>query len=223
MVMSETWRKTFSLWAKTHSYLELVTETRMQLYDVTRKNRCYVAFSGGKDSTVMLHLALQCQKNIPVLHWDYGVFMPRDIEREVQDNMKNIGAEKVTVKKWLSGKESLRFNQIFYGVTREFIRENNLDIALVGLRSEESFKRKRKIKRCVKGEVYPLADWGWRDVWAYIISNNLPYSKVYDVYAPLLGWDKARFSTFFDSEFDHIGASTVDGFFFPQYRRHQHS
>lgn len=100
----------------------------------------------------------------------------------------------------------------------KLVREKKLEVALVGLRKEESLRRRRKMRKQPKGEFYPLANWGWKDVWAYIISNNLPYPKLYDVYGPILGWDKARFVTFFDPEFNHLGAANLDGFFFPEYR-----
>jgi phosphoadenosine phosphosulfate reductase len=219
MAMNEHWRETFLRWAKTPQYLDLVTETRLKIYEVTRKSRCYVAFSGGKDSTVLLHLALQCQPEIPVFHWDYGVFMPREFEAEIQLNMTKIGAKNIHVEKRLSENKQCQFGyQAFFGSVHKFMEKENLEVALIGLRKEESSKRKAKIKSQPANEVYPLADWGWKDIWAYIVSNNLPYPKVYDVYGPLLGWDKARFVTFFDQEFEKLGSIYVDGFFFPQYR-----
>ena len=211
--MNEQWRKTFFLWAKTPEYLELVTDTRIKIYEITRKKRCYVSFSGGKDSTVLLHLALQSQKKIPVFHWDYGVYMPREVESEIQANMRVLGAKDVSVETRASQECSA-----FFGAVHQFMRGKSLEVALVGLRKEESYKRRRKICKQPKGECYPLADWGWKDIWAYIVSNNLSYPKLYDVYGPLLGWDKAWFVTFFDPEFDSLGASNLDGLFFPQYR-----
>lgn len=216
MVMANRWRKTFQMWAKTLQYLNLLTDTRMEIFEVTRKKKCYVAFSGGKDSTVMLHLALQCQADIPVWHWDYGVYMPRQVETEIQSNMQVLGAKNVIVETSRSQE-----NAAFFGASHQFMRIKDLAVALVGLRKEESYKRRRKIRKHLKGELYPLAEWGWKDVWAYIVSNNLPYPQLYNVYGPVLGWDKARFVSFFDSEFDHLGASYLDGFFFPQFRNKQ--
>lgn len=216
--MTEKWQKTFLLWAKTSEYLNLVTETKTQLYEIIRKQRCYIAFSGGKDSTVMLHLTLQIQPDIPIFHWDYGIFMPRLFEQEIKENMRKLGAKNVTVEKRLSKNEECKFGyQGFFGAIHRFMQEKKLETALIGLRVEESNKRKAKIKSQPKGEVYPLAEWGWRDIWAYIISNNLSYPKMYDVYGSVLGWENARFVTFFDMEFEKLGAPYLDGFFFPQH------
>ena len=33
----------------------------------------------------------------------------------------------------------------------------------------------------------------------------------YDKYVAVLGWDRARFVTFFDKEFEHLGSINVDG------------
>jgi 3'-phosphoadenosine 5'-phosphosulfate sulfotransferase (PAPS reductase)/FAD synthetase len=211
--------KTFMLWSKNPEYLEKVTETRVAIYEITRKNKCYVAFSGGKDSTVLLHLTLQCQSDVPVFHWDYGIFMPRVFETEIQENAVKLGAKNVMVEQRLSTREDCKFGyQGFFGATHKFMVTKGLEAALIGLRREESNKRKAKIREGRKGECYPLADWTYRDVWAYIVSNGLPYPKVYDIYGPLLGWDKARFVTFFDGEFEKFGSPYLDGFFFPQYR-----
>ncbi len=42
-------------------------------------------------------------------------------------------------------------------------------------------------------------------------SHSLPYASIYDIYAPVVGWDKVRLTTFFDPEFDKLGASNLDG------------
>lgn len=50
-----------------------------------------------------------------------------------------------------------------------------------------------------------------RDIWAYIVTNNLPYCSHYDRYGALLGIEQVRMSTFFDPEFDKFGAGNLDG------------
>ena len=55
-------------------------------------------------------------------------------------------------------------------------------------------------------------------MWAYIVSHNLKYCSHYDLYAPVIGWDQTRFATFFDPEFEHIGASNVDGVLLPEFK-----
>ena len=68
-------------------------------------------------------------------------------------------------------------------------------------------------------ECYPLANLTARDIWAYIVSNNLPYCSHYDRYGALLGIEQVRMSTFFDPEFDMLGASNIDGLLMPEFKQ----
>ena len=51
---------------------------------------------------------------------------------------------------------------------------------------------------------YPILNWTYVDVWAYIISNNLPYHSTYDLQGEYMGWDEVRFVTFNDPEFEQL-------------------
>ena len=180
--------------------------------------KSYIAFSGGKDSTVMLNLVLQIKPGCMVFHWDYGKFMPRQIEREIIRNMKKLGAINYMVrtsKKYrYKNSNKVWYKEFFGKITSELIQEG-YDLVFVGLRREESLRRKRRIDKNISltsiKECWPIADWGWKDIWAYIFSNGLPYASAYDKYCPVLGWDKARFTTFFDPEFDKFGSPNIDG------------
>lgn len=223
--MDRQTKQMFLLWSRQPEYLEKVTVTRAKLYEVTRKHRCVVAYSGGKDSTVLLDLALKTQPDISVYHWDHGSqLMPREVEKEIIDHAYKLGAKELVVNSSLAVERGdMRENWsgwygVFWASLAKKVGEYGWEVQLVGLRSEESSKRRAKVRRPTRGECYPLADWGWRDVWAYIVSNGLPYPSLYDVYGPLLGYDKARFVTFFDGEFEKFGSPFLDGYFFPQYR-----
>lgn len=223
--MNEKTKRMLMLWSKRPNYLELVTETRFNIYEYVRKSKCVVAFSGGKDSTVLLHLALQVDQDVDVFHWDHGrQLMPREVQNEIVANARLLGAKNLFVESSpFVEHQGIRENWrgwygVFWGNLARVKQEHNWVTQLVGLRSEEGRRRKAKIRCPMVGEVYPLAEWGWKDIWAYIISNDLPYPKLYDVYGPLLGYDKARFVTFFDGEFEKFGSVYLDGYFFPQFR-----
>ena len=95
-------------------------------------------------------------------------------------------------------------------------RAEGWEYQFVGLRKEEGCKRSATIREHKrKGEVYPLEDWRWLDVWAYIVSHGLPYPAVYDRYASLVGYEYARLVTFFDMEFEKYGLPYLDGFLLP--------
>ena len=219
MGMSDHWQKAFLMWAKTDAYLTKVDRTESQLRTLIKKHTCYVAFSGGKDSITLLHIALQIDPNIPVFHWDYGIFMPRVFEIEIQSNLKLLGAKNVFIKARKSKSSSCKIGyQEFFGSVARFKHDWSFDVALIGLRKEEGCKRTAKIKTPPKGEIYPIADWKWMDIWAYIVSRNLPYPRIYDKYAELLGYDKVRLVTFFDMEFEKYGSPYLDGFLLPEKR-----
>ncbi len=226
--MDEKTRQMFLLWSKRPEFAKLVVDTTCIIRCYVKKGKCVVAFSGGKDSIVMLHLALQVDPEIDVFLWDQGsCLMPREVHAEILGNAAKLG-----VKNLLVGSAPVQENpdlpespflwgvshRAHYAVIARFRRERGWVTQLVGLRVEESCSRKRVCSKPRRGEVYPLDQWSWRDVWAYIVSRDLPYPRLYDVYGPLLGWDQARFVNFFSKRFENLGAPFLDGYFFPQYR-----
>jgi len=225
--MKHIWYETFKLWSETKEYKDKVEESRRVISNAfTRYKNPYVAYSGGKDSIAMLHLVLQQKPEIDIWHFDHGkALMPREIEREIIHNAKLLGAKNLIIKtsKQL-GKESARWDykiwyNSFFGILNSVTNERGWDGVFLGLRQEESAKRKRKTKEFFSGnECYPLARWSWKDVWSYIVSNNLPYPSVYDRYAEVFGYDRARLVTFFDKEFEYLGAPYVDGILMPEFR-----
>ncbi|GHP00932.1 hypothetical protein KSF_109790 [Reticulibacter mediterranei] len=76
-----------------------------------------------------------------------------------------------------------------YAPVRALLAEKQYDGVFLGLRSEENEGRAKSVK--FHGKIYryrrdgvvrclPLADWAYRDIWAYIILHGLPYNRVYD-------------------------------------------
>lgn len=218
-------RQAFLLYSRRPEHQEKVAASLAVIRRYISSCKCCVAFSGGKDSTVLLDLALKVDPTVDVFHWDHGSqLMPREIQSEIIANARRIGAKNLFVETSRAvEREDMRVSwrgwyAVFWGSLARINRDHAWQMQFVGLRSEEGCKRSAKIRHPTKGEAYPLADWSYLDVWAYITGRNLPYPKVYDVYGPLLGWDKARFVTFFDLEFEKFGGPYLDGFFFPQYR-----
>jgi 3'-phosphoadenosine 5'-phosphosulfate sulfotransferase (PAPS reductase)/FAD synthetase len=62
---------------------------------------------------------------------------------------------------------------------------------------------------------FPLKDWKTLDIWAYIALNGLPYHSQYDIKNKLMGWEKSRFVTFFDPEFND---TDLDKFLFFKFK-----
>ena len=213
MFMLHTHRKTFK---------DKIKQTKEIITMALNEHNCYVSFSGGKDSTVMLHLALSIDSNVPVWHWDYGDYLiPRSIYNEILTNLEILGVNNLVVDKRKGDDARVNYS---YGYEQFFktIKGNKClygwDMGLVGVRKSESTTRKNKYTDFfMGGDCYPLLEWDYMDIWGYIVKYDLPYPNVYDLYAPFLGYDKARFVTFFDGEFSTL-QSTVDGIILPEFR-----
>ena len=216
-------KRLFMLWAETERFEQKVAEAKQIIESaLARYNKPYVAFSGGKDSTVMLHLVLQYKPDVMVLHWDYGpYYIPREVFAEICDIAKKLGVKNLRVEtscyyKSLKRRAINVLGREYLGKLVHKLRREGYNCVFVGLRQQESLKRRRRMKvkkymSCLP-EIWPLENWTWLDVWGYIFFYKLPYVSLYNRYAPLVGWDKVRLVTLFDPEFDKLGASNVDSF-----------
>ncbi len=224
-MMKRIWAETFIFWSETSEYRKRVREAK-DIIDQALKRYAnpYVAYSGGKDSLCLLHLVLQEQNDIDVWHWDYGdALIPRSIEREIIKNARQIGAENIVIRKRGNNKharENYKFGYHHFFVSlNKLKKERGWNLGFIGIRKEESLRRKREYSHFFdKHNCYPILNFSWKDVWAYIVSNNLPYPSIYDRYAEVLGYDKVRLVTFFDSEFEYLGAPYIDGVLLPEFR-----
>jgi len=213
--MKEEWIRYFLAYAKTPEFRRKVKQTREFLDRELTGKKAYLAFSGGKDSTILLHMV---GKRVTVVYWYAGrYYIPDDLHEEILQIAREYGRE---VREYTSREYEIKKRnainvkgKVFLGVVvPELAKE--FDVAIVGLRAEESVKRKLKRKvETVKGirTIYPLLDWTWKDVWAYIVSNNVRYISYYDRYGDVLGFDKVRFCSLFYPGFDRFGAQNVDG------------
>jgi 3'-phosphoadenosine 5'-phosphosulfate sulfotransferase (PAPS reductase)/FAD synthetase len=180
----------------------------------------YVAYSGGKDSTAMLHLIIQQKPDIMVLHWDYGrAFVPLPVFKAIiaiarENGAKNLRIETSPLYAKLGRNATNVMGKHLLGRLIPQLASEGYDLTFIGLRKQESLKRKQRISagRSLSSikECWPLADWSWLDVWGYIVTNDVPYLWLYDSRAELVGYDKARFTTLFDPEFADLGGESVD-------------
>ncbi len=217
--MDNKWKQTFLLHSQTEEFSEKVKVAEGIITDaLKRSSKPYIAFSGGKDSTCMAHLIIRQNPNVMVHHWDYGKYMPRYLEDETIKNARMLGVKSLRVEtseKYNTDNIGPVWYSEFFGRILPQYKKEGFDAVFVGLRGEESSRRRRRLRAgkslSAMPEIWPLAKWSWVDVWAYTVKHNLPYISVYDIYARVVGWDRVRFSTFFDPEFDKLGCSNLDG------------
>lgn len=231
--MDRRTKKSFQLRSKQKEYKNRVKYSKQIIEKAYEKfNKPYLAYSGGKDSVVMLHLALQIDPDIPIWNWDHGPYlMPREYQKEIINNAYKIGVNKeqlhIRTTKQLNTPDArwdyMRWYRGFFGNLHPLIKNEGWDVALIGLRMEESSARKIKAKKPFNFTVdkfcpqcYPVHTWTWEDVWAYTISNKLPYLQHYEAYSEFAGWDRSRICTFFDNEFQH--KNSIDGVLMSDYR-----
>lgn len=210
--------------ARTKEYTQKLNKTKSIIERaLSNFSKPYIAYSGGKDSTALLDLVLSLNRDITVVHWDFGpYYMPREIFNHIIENAKKIGAKNLRTPTSTKYKQQKRkamnvLGQDFLGKYIPNLIEEGYDLAFIGLRAEESCKRRARTENYIRHDgkmfnCYPIRDWSYKDVWAYIVDNELPYlNEFYDKYGELLGDENTRFCTFFDPEFDKFGAKNLDG------------
>jgi 3'-phosphoadenosine 5'-phosphosulfate sulfotransferase (PAPS reductase)/FAD synthetase len=237
--MPERTRRAFQSRADT----ELGTRPADAITEIERVYRAgsdaVVSVSGGKDSMAMLALASQSDADHRVLHFDWGRrFIPRDVERTVVENIREyVPDERFFVASYERAKfepysENSHFRRNLHGEPGGEAYEGvgalagalhhceDIGTQLLGLRRGESGKRARKLDG-LYGEslglraAFPLREWSARDVWAYLVDQDVPYPGHYDRLAATTGdgapraYERARFTTFFDPEFEEIGGAAM--------------
>jgi 3'-phosphoadenosine 5'-phosphosulfate sulfotransferase (PAPS reductase)/FAD synthetase len=212
----ERWREYFLAWydeARVEDKVSEVAEFASRFLDDG-----LVSVSGGKDSMVMLHIIVtRCRPDIVVFHWDHGPWlMPRAVEEEIKRNIATVAPKaKLIVEAYSFGyRPEARVDwRPWYEAFFSTLRKLGYKYHLLGIRAEESSRRRargRVVGRKRWVEVHPTYDFTWRDVWAYIFKHGVPVPSVYYQYARLLGWDRARLTTFFDMEMQRYGQPQVD-------------
>lgn len=169
-----------------------------------------VCFSGGKDSTVLLHLVRRVLPEAPAAFFDSGAELADTYAlMAATPNLTVIAAEPSLIEMcrmggyWGAQTETpeLEFDfgeHLIFEPSRRFRAMCDLEVLALGLRAQESVGRYFNARR--KGELYwhqgehvwhlcPLQHWSTDDVWAYIATYGVPYNRAYDRMAAL-GMDR---------------------------------
>lgn len=146
----------------------------------------FLAFSGGKDSVVIYHLAEQAGVKFDP-HYNITGIDPPELVYFIRQYYPSMIYEKplMTLWKLIELKGLPRRNARF---CCEYLKEHSGAGRFVatGIRWQESWRRKKRqmVETCrwVKGKrfLHPIIDWTTAEVWEYIRQENLPYCSLYD-------------------------------------------
>lgn len=146
----------------------------------------YVAFSGGKDSIVILDLVKRAGVKFDA-HYHLTTVDPPELVRFIK-TFSEVEIDRPPKTMWKlieeNGMPPLRIARYCCRVLKEGGGAGRY--CVVGIRWEESARRmKRKmVEACFRDDrkfyVHPIIDWSSEDVWNYIKSNNLKYCSLYD-------------------------------------------
>ena len=195
--MNKMDRMGFLINFKKNKFQKLVAKTSKVIEEWLEKcqSPC-VAFSGGKDSTVLLHLVRNIKNDVTAMFSDDEYHLPETIDLiNNTDNLIKIASHvQHTDWFWSWEKKDNLPNDVEWIETKgdastEWAKKNGYDGMAVGLRSEENFYRRIAIRKHGKlffvkkkqlWQCWPLADWKVEDVWTAIVGYNIPYNKAYD-------------------------------------------
>lgn len=218
----------------------LKTKQRIKEFYEEFNGQVYIAFSGGKDSTVLLHIARSVYQDIKACFIDTGLEYPeiRDFVKTIDNvdtirpkmshkeviekygypvvskeqsqfiyELRNTKSDKLkdtrlNGNQWGQGKISKKWRYLIDAPFKisdkccsamkkrpawQYEKENNVH-PIIGTMACESSRRKTDWHRygCNSFEQKrpsskPLSFWIENDIWEYIKTNNVPYSKIYDM------------------------------------------
>lgn len=146
----------------------------------------YLAYSGGKDSDVILALAKMSGVKFDA-HYNLTTVDPPELVWHIKTHSEvEIHRPKETMWQLIVRKRMPPTRLKRYCC--ETLKEGggNGRRVLTGIRAEESPKRAKRqmVESCYKDTtkryVHPIIDWSSKDVWEFIRTNKIPYCKLYD-------------------------------------------
>lgn len=161
-------------------------------------NKLAIAFSGGKDSLVSLHLALKVDRDIPVIYNNTTIEFPETL-RYVKELAREWGFELLVSSPERSFWDAVRERGWATHENRwccvpykeepalKLMLERQVEAEVTGtVRTESIYRRSLVPFRLPSKSPYlirvnPIYDWNEWEVWSYISENGLPYNPLYDM------------------------------------------
>lgn len=147
----------------------------------------YLAFSGGKDSQCIYHLAKEAGVKFDA-HFQRAV-EPPELIYFIRENYPDVEIHLPKVTMWglisgtrHSGFPPSRVARYCCEALKEIAGEGRF--CVTGVRWQESARRKARrmteVGRKGKRFLHPIIDWGEDDVWEYLNSRGIPHCSLYD-------------------------------------------
>lgn len=185
--------------ARRPAFHRRVSHALRVIEEAARLGRLGCSFSGGKDSTVLLHLVRRVVPDAPAAFFDSGMEYPETTAFVAATPNCRIYPSQLSLSEMLQagghwgaeGDASLQFD--FFGFlvaepSQRFVFQEQLQVLAIGLRAQESAGRRLNAR--VRGPLYavasgithccPLARWTTDDVWSYLALTGIPYNPIYD-------------------------------------------
>lgn len=164
----------------------LVDVTIVRLKQFEPPEGYYLAFSGGKDSIVILKIAQLAGVKFDA-HYSLTTIDPPELVQFIRRHYPDVHWER-PVKPLLSQivKHGFPIRQSRWCC--EYYKENGGSgrFLITGIRAAESHNRGKRqmVETCYnqpnKRFIHPIIDWTTSDVWTFIQNNKLPYCCLYD-------------------------------------------
>ncbi|MFP4042557.1 MAG: phosphoadenosine phosphosulfate reductase family protein [Bacteroidales bacterium] len=181
MLSWEQWKRACLVHARSLRFKEKVRKANELITDVLLKHdNPAIAFSTGKDSTVVYHLVKDIGPDIDVFHNDHEwmLTVSRHYLNRIQesDNVISVKFEDKHCDWFITNKGSS--DSVTY------------DLVFLGLRAEENGYRKKYMRanglysysgKYSQFNCSPIGWWTIEDVWGYIFSTDRDYNRAYEI------------------------------------------
>ncbi len=156
------------------------------------KENIMIAWTGGKDSTVLLHLVREVFDNqipVKVFFNDSGYEFPevkkfiKEISRLWSLSLISFKHSSEFMKKINKKPKSLLFREAKIDSIKRAIKKYQTQVFLVGIRKDEHKSRSNEEYRSNREDhirIHPILDFTERDIWEYIRKYKVPYVSLYD-------------------------------------------
>ncbi|MFA5643894.1 MAG: phosphoadenosine phosphosulfate reductase family protein [Candidatus Paceibacterota bacterium] len=158
-----------------------------RLKDFEPKEGYYVAFSGGKDSVVLLDIVKRSGVKFDA-HYNITGIDPPELYYFIRDNFPEVQRHRTDTTIWkLIVKKMMPPTRLVRYCCAELKERGGKDRRVVtGIRWAESNRRGKRspVEECFKDKhkvyVHPIIDWSDEDIWEYIKTRDIKYCSLYD-------------------------------------------